>query len=83
VIHRPPASHFLLRETLRQRRRKRRLLGLAAVLAVYAIVSHAQCLAHIIGYMHPFDVVPQQVCNLYGCSVVPVQIPCQHPIWGC
>lgn len=57
------------------------LLALGALCLVEA--AHAQCFAHVVGYMHPYDVVPQQICNLFGCNVVPVRIPCQHPIWGC
>jgi hypothetical protein len=62
---------------------KRWLEFIVLLFGAYALTAHAQCMVHVVGYMHPYDVVPQQVCNFYGCSVVPTRIPCQHPIWGC
>jgi hypothetical protein len=62
---------------------KRWLELVALALGAYAVSAHAQCVAHVVGYAHPFDVVPQKVCNLWGCSTAQTRIPCQHPIWGC
>ena len=56
---------------------------LILIIGAYACDAVAQCYPHIVGYMHPYDVVPQQMCNFFGCQVVPSQIPCQHPIWRC
>ena len=66
------------------------LLGAAIVLQIGLVVSRSHaggCPGGwnpvIVGFAHSYDVMQQRVCGPYGCRMQAVQIPCQHPIWGC
>lgn len=61
------------------------LLALAAWLALVGdrTAWGQGCRWMIVAYQHPYDVASVQSCNFFGCSSVPQQIPCQHPVWQC
>lgn len=63
------------------------LLGVLLLSGLHGSVA-AQARANdcrwvIVGYQHPFDTLPKESCNLYGCSTTMIRVPCQHPIWEC
>jgi hypothetical protein len=64
-------------------------IPVSAVIVALLLVSgagdaRAQWGCQIVGYAHPFDIVPIPVCNGFGiCQQLPQQIPCQHPLWSC
>ena len=61
-----------------------RALGIAFVLFCTSADGQVGCHWVIRGYQHPFDVMPNAVCNMWGfCQTVMQQVPCQHPLMAC